>query len=162
MTISTEQFRSGMQQLAAGVSIIATEHDGKRGGLTATAVCSLSAEPPRLLVSVNRSGYTFGLISASRRFSVNILSANQAEIAMLFASPAPNGAEDRFQAGGWRTEQTGAPLLAGAVVGFDCKVVSIIDTGSHGIIIGDIVHAAIEQDRAPLLYARGKFAQLAE
>lgn len=162
MAITTQDFRVGMQQLAAGVSIIATESEGSRGGLTATAVCSLSAEPPRLLVSVNRSGYTFGLISASRKFSVNILSADQADIAMLFASPAPNGAEDRFAVGTWWTEETGAPMLAEAVVAFDCKVVSIIDTGSHGIIIGDIMHAAIEPDRSPLLYARGKFAQLAD
>lgn len=161
MTISLEEFRHGMQQLAAGVSVITTEHEGQRGGLTATAVCSLSAEPPRLLVSINRAGFTFGLIAASRKLCVNILNADQAEIATLFASPAPNGAQDRFAVGEWREEATGAPVLSDTLVSFDCRVASIIDTGSHGIVIADIVHAASSPDRAPLLYARGRFAQLA-
>lgn len=162
MTISLDQFRTGMQQLAAGVSVITTEHEGDRAGLTATAVCSLSAEPPRLLVSVNRAGYTFGLIAASRKICVNILSAAQADIAMQFASPAANGAEDRFASGDWRRALTGAPVLDDAVVSFDCRVAWIVDTGSHGIVIADIVHSASRPELAPLLYARGKFAQLTE
>ncbi|MEJ2410663.1 MAG: flavin reductase family protein [Novosphingobium sp.] len=160
--ISLDQFRAGMQQLAAGVSVITTNHEGDRAGLTATAVCSLSAEPARLLVSVNRAGYTFGLIAASRRLCVNILSSGQSDIAMLFASPAPNGAEDRFATGEWRTDATGAPVLGGALVTFDCRVGSIIDTGSHGVVIADIVHSDVDPDLSPLLYARGKFAQLAD
>ena len=162
MTISLDQFRTGMQQLAAGVSVITTEHDGDRAGLTATAVCSLSAAPPRLLVSINRAGYTFGLIAASRKICVNILNAEQADLATQFATPAPNGAEDRFAMGEWREEVTGAPVLAEAVVSFDCRVAWIVDTGSHGIVIADIVHSASKPELAPLLYARGKFAQLTE
>lgn len=160
MTISLDQFRTGMQQLAAGVSVITTEHLGDRAGLTATAVCSLSAEPPRLLVSINRAGYTFGLIASSRKLCVNVLNVTQANIATLFATPAPNGAEDRFTGGDWRNAVTGSPVLGNALVAFDCRVTSIIDTGSHGIVIADIVHVASEPDLAPLLFARGKFAKL--
>lgn len=160
MTISIDQFRQAMQQLAASVFVITTEHEGERAGLTATAVCSLSAEPPRLLVSVNRRGYTFDMISRSRKLAVNILDIGHEAVARAFATAAGPSCEERFGSGEWTRLTTGAPILAGAVVSFDCCVATILDTGSHGVIIADIVDVAIEPTHEPLLYARGQYARL--
>lgn len=159
-TISPDEFRLGMRQLVASVCVITTAHEGRRAGLTATAVCSLSADPPRLLVSVNRRGYSFGLIQQSRSFCVNVLAAGQDAISACFASPAQGDAEDRFAASQWDQLATGAPALREAVAAFDCRVASILDVGSHGIIIGEIAACRTTPDQRALLYADGAYASL--
>jgi flavin reductase (NADH)/flavin reductase len=95
MTISRDVFRTGMRHLAAGVCVITTSaHGGGRFGLTATAVCSVSADPPTLLVCLNNSTTTCKEILESGRFAVNVLAGHDQEIAQVFASPLPP--EERF------------------------------------------------------------------
>lgn len=160
MTISSDQFKQGMRMLSGGVTIVTTRHAGQCSGLTATAVCSLSAEPPRLLSCINRGGMTYGMISQSRRFCVNVLTADQADLAACFAGMLKTGAEDRFNYGEWTQAVTGSPVLETALAAFDCTVSSIMDTGSHAIIIGDISDIRVVPGGEPLLYMDGKFSTL--
>src|SRR5690349_12917582 len=127
-------FRKAMRLFASGVTVIATEHDGQRSGLTATAVCSLALAPARILACVNLSGHTYPFLSRSRRMSVNILAEDQRAVADRFAGRA--GAVDRFAGATWQTCVTGAPLLEGALVALDCTItqMSVLDT--HAIVIG--------------------------
>lgn len=166
MTVTIDQFKQGMRMLAGGVTIVTTKHAGQFSGLTATAVCSLSAEPPRILACINRGGTTYGMISQSRRFCVNVLAAGQSDLAACFAGMLNIGADDRFNYGEWTQAETGSPVLEDALVAFDCTVSSIMDTGSHTIIIGDIqaIHSNGARDGAggePLLYMDGQFSTLA-
>ncbi|RMF11572.1 MAG: flavin reductase [Alphaproteobacteria bacterium] len=158
MTITAEEFKQGMRMLCGGVTIVTTKHAGQASGLTATAVCSLSAEPPRILACINRGGTTYGMVSQSRRFCVNVLTADQAELASCFAGMLRIGTEDRFNYGEWTRLTTGSPVLEDALASFDCTVSSIMDTGSHAIIIGDIVEVQVSPGGDPLLYMDGQFS----
>jgi flavin reductase (DIM6/NTAB) family NADH-FMN oxidoreductase RutF len=158
MTIDTGAFKKGMRHLAASVCLITTRHDAERGGLTATAVCSVSAEPPQLLVCVNREASAHPLIVASRIFAVNVLAPEHRKIAERFAGMDGVEGDDRFvDMGQWRTLTTGAPVLGGCPVTFDCQVVSTMVAGTHTIVIGEIVDVTLDPANLPLLYADGAF-----
>lgn len=161
MAISSDDFKNGMRRLAASVTVVTSAHDGVKAGLTATAVCSLSAQPPRLIVCVNKSGLTFETIEKSNNICVNILSHDQQQYAMRFAGMMAEGEDERFEADVWEAGVTGAPVFKEALVSFECKVDQITDGGSHGIIICDVVDIQM-QDRStdPLLYMDGQWASL--
>ena len=120
--LDAERFRNGMAQLTGAVNIIATRNGEVRSGLTASAVCSFSAEPPRLLACVNFSGNSFQHIAESRCMSVNVLAQSQEHLAKRFADMLGGKHEDRFNYGKWTELVTGAPVLEEALAGFDCTV----------------------------------------
>ena len=94
-------FRNAMRLLAGGVTIVATSWEGERSGLTATAVCSLALNPPRVLASVNMQGRTFELLAKSRIMSVNMLAEDHAALAERFARKRREDDEDRFANSQW-------------------------------------------------------------
>ncbi len=152
------QFRLGMRALTGAVTVLTTGSGQERLGLTATAVCSLSGEPPRLLACVNQRGTTFGAMRAKAVLAVNVLSAGQIGIAERFAGMDKSG-EDRFAMGVWREGQWGAlPILEGACSTFECAITEIIDACTHGIVIADIMAVTTTADAKPLLYSDGRFA----
>jgi flavin reductase (DIM6/NTAB) family NADH-FMN oxidoreductase RutF len=158
MTIDIGAFKTGMRHLAASVCLITTHHSGERGGLTATAVCSVSADPPQILVCVNRSASAHPLIVASRVFAVNVLAPCHRPIAERFAGMDGVEGDARFaDLGDWRTLATGAPVLGGCPVTFDCRVVHTTVAGTHTIVIGEIIDVVLDTANMPLLYAGGAF-----
>jgi len=157
MSVTSDAFKQGMRRLCGGVTIVTTREGEQAGGLTATAVCSLSAAPPRLLACINRGGITYRMIAESRVFCVNVLSAGQQDLAACFAGMMNMGERDRFDLGNWTDLGTGAPALVDALAAFDCRVSSIVDTGSHAIIIGDIMEIRTQEPDLPLLYMDGQF-----
>ena len=160
MTVANpEAFKRGMRQLAASVTIVTTEHDGERRGLTATAVCSLSASPPRLLVCVNRLASPHDLIAASGRFCVNVLAEEHAALSQRFAGA--EAGEARFAIGTWGTLATGAPMLQEALASFDCELLHQVEVETHSIFIGGVVAVVSHPGRRPLLYADGCYVGLA-
>ena len=155
-------FRSGMRALAGAVTVLATIHEGRRWGLTATAVCSLSAEPPRLIACVNQRGGSYAAIAASRRLAVNVLAEDQFEVAERFAGLDP-GKGERFSAGTWREGVLdGLPVLDGAASAFECRVPEMIDAGTHAILIGEVVAVRTSETARPLLYCDGRFTTVAD
>jgi len=162
MSISVDQFKLGMRKLGGAVNIVTSSHDGIRAGLTATAVTSLSADPPRLLACVNRQGATYDIISRGRTLAVNVLGVQHKDLAMRFAGMSGEPETERFDDGCWSSNVGGAPILGSALVSFDCEVDSIMDVGSHGIVIGNIRSVIIPdgEDYSPLCYADGAWAKL--
>lgn len=155
-------FRAGMRALAGAVTVLTTVYDGRRWGLTATAVCSLSAEPPRLLACVNQHGASFAAFAASRRLAVNILAEGQYAVAQSFAGQGGPGG-DRFASGTWREgDAEGLPVLEGAVGTFECRIAEMIDALTHVILIGDIMAARTNPEGQPLLYCDGRFTTPAD
>jgi flavin reductase (DIM6/NTAB) family NADH-FMN oxidoreductase RutF len=154
--VTSEAFRAAMRRLAAGVTVITTRHNGVQGGLTATAVCSLTADPPQILVCVNRSASAHSLIAEGGNLCVNLLARRHQGIANRFAGAARN--EDRFADGKWTTLVTGAPALADALANFDCVVREKVETSTHTIYIGRVVDVQANGDGEPLLYASGSYA----
>ncbi len=156
-SVEIDEFKNAMRYMAGAVTIVTTGDDEDRRGLTATAVCSLSADPPRILACVNRGGLTHDMIVKSRRLGINLLTCSHRDLAMRFAGMTDIGDVDRFGEGDWERMSTGAPILSDALVAFDCTVDVAIDVGSHAIIVADIV-GITELNRAePLIYAESDF-----
>ena len=99
MTLTTEdRFKTGMQLLAASTTIITSEFEDSRAGMAATAVCSLTADPPALLVCINRTARTYGVVMDSRKFAVNLIPDDMTEVVGAFSSKMDK--EQQFQAAG--------------------------------------------------------------
>jgi flavin reductase (DIM6/NTAB) family NADH-FMN oxidoreductase RutF len=153
-------FKNSMRLLAGGVTIVASALDGKRSGLTATAVCSLALSPPRILASINVSGHTYELVTLSRCMSVNLLAKEHRDLAERFAARRAARDEDRFVYGEWTTLATGAPLLADALAALDCRVTDIIPMDSHAILIGVVEDILFGPPREPLIHFGAHFTSV--
>ena len=158
MSIDAAAFKAGMRQLAAGVTVVASHWQGERRGLTATAVCSLTAEPPSLLACLGKSTGTCEMVRAAGAFSVNVLAQEQDRIARIFAGMAPDVTGDRFLEGDWYQGEGGMPVLPGALASFECLVSEALEQSTHFVFIGRVraVHLRDAPAR-PLLYAAGGF-----
>ena len=158
MSIDAAAFKKGMRHLAASVTLITTREGKLRGGLTATAVCSVSAEPPQILVCVNKTASAHDTIGKAGFFCVNILAPDHRKIAERSAGMDGVEGDERFgDMGEWSTLTTGAPVLKGCPVSFDCKLVSEVSAGTHTIYVGQIVDIALDAAAMPLVYADGNF-----
>jgi flavin reductase len=157
--LMADHFKSGMRRLASGVSLITTEDlEGTWHGMIATSVTSVSAEPPTLLVCVNRSASCHDPLLNSGAFCVNFLGEDNDAIAGVFSSSKLK--DQRFQEGDWRKMMTGAPALAGSLASFDCRVKQQLASDSHTIFIGSV--EAIELWNAPLsplVYMNGGYVR---
>ena len=150
-----------MRRLVASVCLITTgDKDGPKAGLTATAVCSVAADPPTLLCCVNRSNSSYNAILSASVFAVNVLALEDRQIADHFAgrlSPA-----EKFEKGLWRTAETGAPLLESALAAFDCRLAQHVEVGTHGILFGAIQEVSVRPgDAKPLIYAQAGYGGFA-
>jgi flavin reductase len=157
--VTVDQFKLGMRSLAGAVSIITTANAGHRYGMTATAVCSATIDPPTVLVCINRQTTTHGAIAKSRVYCVNALRAEDWELSTAF-SGAQSG-ENRFKSRDWARLATGSPVLIDALISFDCRIVKTLVHGSHSIFLGQVEQVVLGKKGKPLLYAEGQYAKLA-
>lgn len=153
--VTPVEFKSGMRYLASAVTIIATECDGARAGMTATAVSSLTADPPMLLVCVNKNATSHEPICRSGRFSINVLSADDLAVAQRFAT---GDMTSRFQVGRWAALRSGGLTLESALVTFDCMLKQSIPIETHSIFIGQVAEVIVRPERSPLAYVDGQYA----
>ena len=161
MTVTAQTFIQGMRQLAAGVTLVTTQHEGRRAGLTATAVCSLSAEPPQLLACINRQAETYRIVQTSGAFAVNVLASHQQPLAEAFAGTVGIYGDHRFDLADWSTLRTGSPVLLPCLATFDCRLVEAVPAATHSIFIGRVEEVALELDLQPLVYAGGDYGLIA-
>jgi flavin reductase (DIM6/NTAB) family NADH-FMN oxidoreductase RutF len=143
-----DSFRSAMRHIAATVYAVTTGHVGERHGILATAVSSLSFEPPSLLVCVNRTASLHEPLACAETFCVNVLGLGNREIAESFETAR---GEERFTTGEWR-EEHGVPVLANAQSYFICRTAHRHEFGTHTIFIGELVAARHRENAAPLTY----------
>src|SRR4026208_2236939 len=118
------EFKLGMRNLAGAVNIITSTSGGRPYGMTATAVCSATADPPTVLVCINKLATTHGAVAKSKAYSVNALRSADWELSTTF-SGAQSG-EVRFKSRDWTHLATGSPVLIDALVSFDCRVVKTL------------------------------------
>lgn len=157
MAITTDLFRQSMGLFPGAVTLITTGAGDDRRGITATAVCSVSDSPPSLLVCVNRKTDTCARISATGRFSVQLLDDTSDHIAMAFAGKVQGAA--KFGIGDWTDTAGGQPRLLTALACLSCRVLTESDSGSHRIFVGEIEKAHLAPGDA-LIYARSRFHRL--
>ena len=159
-TSGSALFKQGMRTLTGGVTVIgAYGADDALMAMTATAVTSLTADPPSLLVCVNRSASMAVALVRLARFSVNVLTADQIDIAKAFGGQLEVRGAGRFIHGDWRrVDDTKVPLLIGARVSFECEVSHVHEWATHHIVIGSVldVHLSPIVSQS-LAYTDGKY-----
>lgn len=155
-----QAFLDAMSRAATGVTVVASDGELGPRGQTVSAMCSVSADPPSLLVCLNQKSQLCAAIDASRVFGVSVLRADQKRIADSFAGrPSPGDKAYDFGRVRWQTAVTGAPLLASAVAKFDCRLAETHVFGTHKIYIGEVV-ASLSAKGKPLVYASRGYGEL--
>jgi flavin reductase (DIM6/NTAB) family NADH-FMN oxidoreductase RutF len=157
MAIEPAEFRRIMAHLAAGVTVVtATGPGGAARGLTASAVTSVSLDPPLVLACVDRSSDTHDCIERAGAFAVNILGRGREAAARRFADQP---ADEKFHGIPFRTEVTGAPVLDDVLGWVDCRLWASYDGGDHTIFVGEVVSGDAGAG-SPLVHFCGGFVRL--
>ncbi len=157
--VDKAEFRAAMARFPGAVTIVTAAGGGERRGITATAVCSVTADPPSLLVCLNRATGTCAMVAETGVFNVSLLAGDGGSMAMRFAGAGGVTGEDKFAEGNWSRCERGLPLLADAVVTFCCEVAEQLQAGSHSVFIGRIVGLRLT-DGAALVYESARFHKL--
>jgi flavin reductase (DIM6/NTAB) family NADH-FMN oxidoreductase RutF len=155
--IDQRTFWRAIANRASGSTVVtARSTDGPAGflGLSATHVC---ADPPLMLVSVDRRTSALQAMLAARHFALNFLPREAAAIADMFGGKAPQKGAERFEAGRWGTLKTGAPILLDAVGAIDCRLEETIERHGVVIAIGRVVAVMDGGAKAPLIHFHGTF-----
>ena len=154
--IDEYRFRSVLSRFATGVTIVtAVDGDGADHGITVSAFCSLSLEPPLVLVCIDHATVMHGILQDAPQFAVNVLAADQEELARKFSDPD----NDRFDGTSFVRGGNGAAVLTGVAAHLQCALIQRVEGGDHTIFVGR-VEAAEASDAQPLLYYRGGYARL--
>lgn len=162
--VDPQQFKNGMRRLAGAVCILTLGDQRRRAGLTATAVCSISAEPPRLMACINRTVFAHELVEVGGALCVNVLDPALLDEAKRFAGMVDgvNG-EERFASGRWRQSAGNAPELDSALVRFQCRIAEVLPASTHSMVLCDVVDVTTAGAKAPpLVYFDGRFMSAAE
>jgi flavin reductase (DIM6/NTAB) family NADH-FMN oxidoreductase RutF len=160
--VSSADFRSAMRHLAGGVSVITVGRGNDISGMTVTSVSSLSVDPPSLIVGINRSSSSWPLLKQYGFFGVNILNADQLDIAERFTGKDGLKGAERFAGAEWTARASGVPLLAGALAAIDCEVEDIVERHSHAIVIGRALAMKLSSRTAALAYWQGEYVAIDE
>ena len=154
--VPPELFRRACGLFPTGVAVLTTRAaDGTPHGLTVNAFCSLSLEPPLVLVAVDRACSLLDTFQEAERFAINFLSVEQQALSVRF-SQLPEG---RFAGVAWSSGAEGSPLIDGTIGSIECRRTSVIDTGDHRALIGEAVAASVHEGD-PLVFFRSAYAGL--
>ncbi|MCP8939989.1 flavin reductase [Alsobacter sp. SYSU M60028] len=151
MTVDATEFRAAMSRLGASVSLITTDGPAGRGGMTASSVCSVTDQPPTLLVCINRNASTYRAVRRNLAVCVNILAPRHVDLSRRF-STAQLSAEQKWSGVEWKTLATGAPALADAAVSLDCRVSMVKHMGTHGVFFCEVVDVSFSATTEGLIY----------
>ncbi|MCK5165666.1 MAG: flavin reductase [Rhodospirillaceae bacterium] len=156
-----EVFKKGMSLLAGGVTIISTGTGTERRGITATAVCSLSASPPSLVACANKDTGTAQSIKESGVFAVNVLGSSHKDLSMVFAGATGLSGEHRFEHGNWTEHDSRVPYLDDAIAVFVCKTVESVSHGTHYAFIANVTDVVlINENEMPIAWLGSSFHKL--
>ena len=156
----TGDFRGAMRNLVGAVSVITVGRGESVSGMTVTSVSSLSLDPPSLIVSVNRASSSWPLLREHGVFGVNILNADQIDIAERFSGKDGSKGAERFAGASWITRPSGVRLLAGALASIECEAEDVIERHSHAIVIGHVRWLQISKRNSALSYWRGSYVAI--
>jgi flavin reductase (DIM6/NTAB) family NADH-FMN oxidoreductase RutF len=161
MNVSITDYRAAISRFLTGVTLVTARHEGLAQGITASAVASVTLEPPTLLICLNRQSATCHAVSGAGRFCVHILADDQLELARHFASRIPDKFANLVELGLGSTHDSplGNPIVDGALAYLECRVVTQTDVGTHRVFFGEVV-SVDAREGSPLAYFRGQFASL--
>ena len=132
----TRNLRQALGSFPTGVTVVSCLDKNKNPlGFTANSFTSVSLDPKLISICIDKESFNIDSFSITKHFAVSVLSENQQSISTIFATPH----EDRFKNIDWSTEETGSPIISGAVAWFDCNTQQVVDAGDHLILIGNII-----------------------
>jgi flavin reductase (DIM6/NTAB) family NADH-FMN oxidoreductase RutF len=152
--MDSETFREALASVCTPVSVVTSHRDGRPHGTTVSAFCSLSLEPPLVLVSLARTSDLLAIVSESRVFGINVLSNGQQDLAVNFARKGP----DKFDGVDWELHR-GVPRILGAATWLVCELEQLHEGGDHLIAVGQVQHAESGPGN-PLLYRYREFGTM--
>ncbi len=153
MPISKEDFRAALGRFASGITVVTSiDSEDRFHGMTVSAFCSVSLEPPLVLVSISKDTCSHQSIAESKKFVVNILSQEQEELSERFAAPI----DDKFSETEYTKGEMGLPMINGALANMECRLVHSYEGGDHTIYVGEIENISISEGK-PLVHFRGDY-----
>ncbi|WP_427965417.1 flavin reductase family protein [Altererythrobacter sp.] len=150
-------FLKAMRRFASTVTILTAFDKGQPLGIVATAVCSLSLEPPSVLACINRSAFMHPVFARAPVFGVNILAVEQEGVVQRFLDPSLR--EMRFDGFDWHLHEEDVPVIDGSQASLVCKIGDRIEHSSHTIVIGEVIDVLVRNEVSPLLYVDGALVQ---
>ncbi|MDH2414360.1 flavin reductase [Nocardioides sp. CER19] len=160
LTPTQERFRSAMANLSAGVNVVTTDGPAGRAGITVSAVCSVSDDPPTMLVCINRSSRSHGAFEVNGRLCINVLGGRHEDVALLFAGATGVSGADRFDAGEWDYASADVPVLVGSAASVIGRVTEISGQGSHSVMFVEVERIIMNEEAGGLVYFRRQFHRI--
>jgi flavin reductase len=162
LPVIRDEFREAMARLGAAVNIITTGGPAGKRGFTASAVCSVTDNPPTLLICVNRGSDSHDILAANGVLCVNTLASRQQPLSPIFGGMAnTDNHDERFAHGEWHTLITGAPVLKGAAVNFDCRISQLVEVGTHSVFFCEVDAIAMGDNSDGLIYHGRRYHRVA-
>jgi 3-hydroxy-9,10-secoandrosta-1,3,5(10)-triene-9,17-dione monooxygenase reductase component len=153
--VDPHHFRRVMGHFPTGVAVLTTVHGGRRHGMTANSITSVSLDPVMILVCLMREARTALAIQKAGRFAVNLLRENQEELSRRFAAAGL----DHFEGLDVEETEDGLPLLPGCLAYLECRVTEIVPAGDHDVVIAEVERAQ-EVGGNPLVFHLGGYRRL--
>jgi flavin reductase (DIM6/NTAB) family NADH-FMN oxidoreductase RutF len=154
--VSATEFKAALGRWASGVTIVTASADGRVHGMTVSAFCSVSLDPPLVLISASNDSDTFSMIQSTSYFAINILAEHQRDLSNLFASKALE--EHRFDDLSFELGRNGVPLLEETTASLQCRVTASHPAGDHTLLIAEVEEVRVAE-RPPLLFLRGAYGE---
>ena len=158
--VSAEEYREVLSRVASSVSVVTTDGPHGIAGFTCSAVCSVTDEPPTIMVCVNRKSAANAMIKANGVLCVNSLGAEQVELSQIFAGVGRVPMQERFNGPHWRALITGSPCCTQARVVLDCRISEVHEIGTHSVILAEVLSTAQATDDQPLIYHSRNYATI--
>jgi len=155
-SVSADAFKCALSNFCSGVTVVTYEIAGRKAGLTVSAFCSVSLDPPLVLVCIGNRGAAAQGMATAGAFAVHILSTKQIDLGSRFGGMVPGGG-DPFDGLAHSTAVTGAPILQDSLCWLDCSVDAIHEAGDHRIFVGRVVDTGAVPEGDPVLYHQRKW-----
>ncbi|CAH2600206.1 flavin reductase [Rhodovastum atsumiense] len=152
MAVDRQLYREAMARVGAAVHVITTDGPAGRHGFTASAVCSVTDDPPTLLVCQKRTSDSNAAFKRNGVLCVNTLADAHQDLSSVFAGLTECDMAGRFAAGAWGEAVTGAPVLQGALVVFDCRIAQVVEVGTHSVLFCEVAAIVPGEGKAGLIY----------
>lgn len=155
--IDAKRFWRTLGERAIGVTVVTATGSSGPAGFLALSAAHVSADPPTMLVSIDRRTSAIAAVLEGRHFAVNILAREHEALSESFGGKSADKHAQRFVPEDWTTLRTGAPILRAALGAFDCELEQIIERQGFVVALGRVVDAFAKGDGSPLIYFRGKY-----
>ena len=156
MSIDSQEFRKALGHFATGVTIVTgLSEEGQPVGVTVNAFCSVSLDPPLVLICLAKTTGCLGAFSKGDRFVVNILGEDQERLSIQFAGPQ----EHKFKDSAYDTWDSGCPVLPGCLANLECSRIEVHEAGDHFIVVGRVDRIEHANGGRPLLFYRSAYGR---